>query len=528
MATKKKDNKKLLKIIIVAAVVVIIGVALIVVLNLPGSEDNKDTQEVTKEAKISDTVDKNKMHQAEPALNDNGEVKENGTGELINYIPRKIKTIKVENDNGSFQIKSYTPVKKTKDENGKTKTETQATEYTLVGYEDKTIAEGKPDAVASDAAAMSFTKIVSVSGDEDSDFGFDKPKATVTVSYNDKTNSKFYVGDKAPNNSGYYVKFGTGKSIYLVDEDSVDSFLYSVYDLIDLNVTKAASEGDTATPQTVHLSGTHYKEDIEFEDSTDDTATTNYIITQPAKYYGNDTTCSEIEAGIRGVAAKAVVCLNPTSADLQKYGLATPYAELTATYKDTVVELQASKPDSKKYCYLMVKGGDVIYKILTDSVRWTTSSLDKMRSDYFVDNKITSLSKTEVSFGKNNYTFDLETKTSTNSDNQTTTDTTVKYNGKQISFGYFQTAFDYMHGANFTREDFSHEKISGKPEMTVKFTYSADTGRSADTLELYKANNSKYVGVVNGEQISYVYKTAITSLQEQFTNATKSSPKDDK
>lgn len=31
----------------------------------------------------------------------------------------------------------------------KTKTETQATEYTLVGYEDKSIAEGKPDSVAS-------------------------------------------------------------------------------------------------------------------------------------------------------------------------------------------------------------------------------------------------------------------------------------------------------------------------------------------------------------------------------------------
>ena len=132
------------------------------VLNLPGSEDNKDTQEVTKEAKISDTVDKNKMHQAEPALDDKGEVKENGTGELINYIPRKIKTIKVENDNGSFQIKSYTPVKKTKDENGKTKTETQATEYTLVGYEDKSIAEGKPDSVASDAAAMSFIIFIMV------------------------------------------------------------------------------------------------------------------------------------------------------------------------------------------------------------------------------------------------------------------------------------------------------------------------------------------------------------------------------
>lgn len=32
--------------------------------------------------------------------------------------------------------------------------------------------------------------------------------------------------------------------------------------------------------------------------------------------------------------------------------------------------------------------------------------------------------------------------------------------------------------------------------MTVKFTYTSDSGRSADTLELYKVNNSKYVGVV--------------------------------
>lgn len=95
MATKKKDNKKLLKIIIVAAVVVIIGVALVVVLNLPGSEDNKDTQEVTKEAKISDTVDKNKMHQAEPALDDKGEVKENGTVNLLTIFLEKSKLLKL-------------------------------------------------------------------------------------------------------------------------------------------------------------------------------------------------------------------------------------------------------------------------------------------------------------------------------------------------------------------------------------------------------------------------------------------------
>lgn len=530
MATKK-NNKKLLKIIIAVVVVVIIGVALVVVLNLPDSADDSSSQISTQEAKITDTVDDNKVHQAEPAVDEDGEVKENGSGELISYIPRNVQTIKVKNNKGSFTIKSYTPVEKTTDSEGKEITETQATEYTLVGYEDKSIAAGKPDAVASDASSMEFTKIVSVSGEEDSDFGFDKPRATVTVNYQDKTSSQFYVGDKAPNDTGVYVKFGTGKAIYLVSEDAVDSFLYSIYDFIDLEVTKSASDGDTATPKTVHLSGTLYKDDIEFGECTDETAITNYIITKPKTYYGNDITCSEIQAGIRGVSAKSVVCLNPTSADLSKYGLATPYAEISATYSDQTINLQASKPDNKEYCYLMVKNGDVIYKILSDSIKWTQGSLDKLRSDYFVDNEITALSKTEVSFGENNYTFDLTTKKTTTTDSdgndQTSTDTTVKYNGKEISFGYFQTAFDFMHGATFTRSDFTNEKISGNPDMTIKFTYNADTGRASDTLELYETSNKKYIGVVNGEQISYVYKTAVTDLQKLFTSATKSSPADD-
>ncbi len=96
MATKKKDNKKLLKIIIVAAVVVIIGVAFVVVFNLPGSEDNKDTQEVTKEAKISNTVDKNKCIRQNLLLNDKGEVKkETVSVNLLTIFLEKSKLLKL-------------------------------------------------------------------------------------------------------------------------------------------------------------------------------------------------------------------------------------------------------------------------------------------------------------------------------------------------------------------------------------------------------------------------------------------------
>ncbi|MGN0476771.1 MAG: DUF4340 domain-containing protein [Ruminococcus sp.] len=517
--SKKKNNKNLLKIIIPALIVVLIAVALVVVFNLPDSEEEA-TLEYTEPAKITTDVDEDKLHQAEPATNEDGEVDQNGSGELMSYIPRNIKSISVENEKSKYEITSYTPVEKTTNEDGEEEESTQATEYTLVGYEDKELASGVPDAVANDAATLEFTKVVSTGDKDEKDFGFDSPRSTVDITYQDNTKVRITVGAVAPANSGVYVKFGTGKTIYLVAEDSVDSFLYSINDLISLEVTESASSGDDASPTKIELSGTHYKDKITVVPSDDETASTNYLITTPANYYGDDSGCSEIEAGIRGVLGKSVVYVNPGESQLEKYGLSQPYAEIKATYPDTTINLVASKANDKGYCYIMKKGGDVIYKILSESVKWSESSLDNLRSDFFVDNELTSLSKTEVKFDGKSYTFDINGKSSS-------ADTVVKYNGKKVSTGSFQTAFDYMHSADFLRHEFTSDKISGSPALTIKFTYKSDTGRSADELKFYDMGKQKYYVTVNGEQVSYLYKSAVSKVEKLFTSVTKSSPKDD-
>lgn len=519
--SKKKNNKNLLKIIIPALVVVLIAVALLVVLNLPDSTENQASKiEYTEPAEIVTEVDKEKQHQVEPATNEKGEVDKNGTGELVSYIPRNIKSISIENEKSKYEITSYTPVEITTDKDGKEKESTKATEYTLVGYEDKTLASGQPDAIANDAASLEFTKVVSTGDKDEKDFGFDKPRATVEVTYQDNTTAKIYVGDVAPANSGVYVKFGTGKSIYLVSEDSVDSFLYDINDLISLEITEPASSGDSASATKIELSGTHYKDKITVVPSDDETASTNYLITSPDNYYGDDSGCSEIEGGIRGVMAKSVTYVNPGESQLKKYGLSEPYAEIKATYPDTTINLVASKADDKGYCYIMKKGGDVIYKILSESVKWSESSLDDLRSDFFVDNELTAISKTEVKFDDKNYSFDINGKSSS-------VDTVVKYNGKEVSTGAFQTAFDYMHSSDFLRHEFTRDKISGSPALTIKFTYKSDTGRSADELKFYDMGKQKYYVTVNDEQVSYLYKSAVTKVEKLFTGVTKSSPKDD-
>jgi hypothetical protein len=527
--TKKPlDKKKLLKVLIPVIIVVIIAAALVVVLNLPDSTSTTEV-ESTESAKIDTNVDDDNVHNAQPATNAEGEMEQNGDGELLSYVPKNINTIKIENSGGSYTIKSYTPVEKTTDSDGNETEETDTTQYTLVGFENVEMQSGQPDAIANDVAALSFTKVVSVDGKDSSDFGFDEPQATATVTYDDKTTAKIIVGANAPTNAGVYIKFGSNDTIYLVESDAVDSLLYTINDLISKTVTDSADDGDNASATKMVLSGTLYKDKVTIVQSDDETASTNYLITTPDNYYGADSTCSEIEAGIRGVYADSVVCVNPSKKQLKKYGLATPYAEINATYPDTTVKLIASKPNSKGYCYLMVKGGNVVYKILSDSIRWTEMTLDDLRSTYFVDNVYSYVSGIDVTFGKNKYSFSVKSTTSTTTDDdgndQTTTTTTAKCNGSEISSGSLQTAFDMLHSDSFERKEFTSEKISGSPVMTIKFTYTE--GRSSDTIKFYDLGKQKIYVTVNDEEVSYVYKTAMKSLQKQFTSASKSSPDDE-
>lgn len=86
-----------------------------------------------------------------------------------------------------MDIKSYTPT----DKNGKT----SATQYTIVGYEDFDLQGGIADNIANNAASIDFTKVMTLDGSKLADYGLDKPRDTVTVTYTDKTKAIIYVGD---------------------------------------------------------------------------------------------------------------------------------------------------------------------------------------------------------------------------------------------------------------------------------------------------------------------------------------------
>lgn len=150
-----------------------------------------------------------------------------------------------------MDIKSYTPT----DKNGKT----SATQYTIVGYEDFDLQGGIADNIANNAASIDFTKVMTLDGSKLADYGLDKPRDTVTVTYTDKTKAIIYVGDDAPQNAGTYIKFGSNDTVYLVAKDSVSAFDYGLTDLISLTINDAASDNDNSQASSIEISGSNFQ-----------------------------------------------------------------------------------------------------------------------------------------------------------------------------------------------------------------------------------------------------------------------------
>lgn len=498
-----KKNTKIL-IIVCAAALILVGLMCLLIFLPKGDGTSSDgTATYDEGVKMSVTTDKNGVHQAEIKTNDKGEIDNNSYGTLMEYVPAKISKIHIENKKGTLDIKSYTPT----DEDGKT----SATVYTIVGYEDFDLQSGIADNIASDAASIEFSKVMTLDSSKLGDFGLDKPRDTVTVTYTDKTKAIIYVGDDAPQSAGTYIKFGDSDTVYLVETDAVSAFDYGLTDLISLTINDSASDNDNSQASSIEISGSNFSKAITLKPNSDGKTTASYIMTAPVECYANENESSLVAGGIRGLYATSVKMVNPSSSQLSSLGLSTPYAKLKAVYPDTTVSLIASKPDGDGNVNLMTEGGKVVYTISSEKVPWVTTSYNSLVNEYVLYPKMSALSEVTVNDGSKTYTFSLstaeKTKTDDNGSETTTTTTTVKNGKTEIELATFSNFYENI--AMVELADTDSGSKSGSPVLTITYTYSSDG--STDTVSYYKSDGNRYVAVVNGRVAGHAYQSKINT-----------------
>ncbi len=494
---KTGKNRKPILIVIIALVVV---AALVVTLILVRRRTYQKSEGVADPAEITLDVGKDGVHEASVKLDENGNILQNGVGSLLTYVPADIKQIDVENEDGSFTVTSHTP-------------EGEATVYTLVGFEGYTLQEGIAGEVASHVSALEFTKIITASGNL-SDYGLDKPRATVNVSFNDDTTAVIRVGNNAAGeDTGTYVAFGSSDAVYLVATENVEPFLYSVNSFISLDVTDKMEDSENAEFSSLTISGTRYDEPITLEPNTDKAIDAAYIVTSPRRMYANATESYDIAGNIRGLYAEEVVCVNPSDNQLSSYGLSEPYASVKATYPDTEITLHASAANDDGLVYIYNPDKNVVYTIQLAAVSWAKTGLDLlMPENPLIVNKAYV---SEISFSAGDTSFDLdvtsstETVTDDDGNEQEVTTTTATYDGKELTEQNFSIFFQNL---NAIKNQGSPNGEKGSKVMSVTYSYSSD--RSADTLTVYTSDATNYILELNGVAVGTTSKAYIDSLIE--------------
>lgn len=497
-------KKKKTLIIVIIAAAVLVGVMLLLIFLPKGS--GSDSSTVDEGVAMKTVTDKDGMHQAVVETEPNGEIKNNSYGTLIKNIPADIKTIHVENKKGTLDVISNTP-------------KGEATVYKLKGYEDYALQSGIPDKIANAAAKLDFSKVASQSGDKKSEFGLDEPRATVTVTYNDKTKAKFIVGSDAPQSAGTYIQFGTEPTIYLCDTETVSAFDLGLNDFMDLNINKTADTTENNDASSITISGSGFDSEIVLKPNKDGKNAASFVMTSPSGGYANESEASLISGGIRGLYADSVEMVDPSDDQLKKLGLFSPHAKITAVYPDVTVKLIGSKPDGDGKVYIMTDGGKVVYKLFSEKAAWTATSYEKLLSDYVISPKMDSLSGVTVKADKT-YDFSLDTKTSTKTDDEgsetTSTTTTVQYNGKDVDLGKFTTYYDDLSLIKLSEK--KSKSFSGSPEISVTYTYSDGT---TDKAEFYAAGNEFYTAVLNGKAVGSCYKADVVRIKNNINDVIK-------
>lgn len=514
---KKKATANTKTLAIIIGVVVVLAAALLVLIFFPREEKKG---EITGPASVSAKVDDDKVWEADVKTNKDGKIKENGSGSLLELVPADIKKIKLENDKGTLTFKSYTPIvelDETDPETGKKKTGTDATQYTLVGFEDLEIRGDQAGLLANLCSTLSFNSVSCEDAtDKLSDFGMDKPRAVATVTFNDNTKAIIKLGADAPQNLGSYVMFGSGKAVYLCDKESTEVLLFGITDLMDLNINSAASDTDNNTLKSASISGSNFSDTIVLEPCTDDAVNADYVLTAPNSSLADNTEASNISGGIRGLYATSVKAVNPSSAQLSKLGLSTPYAEIKAEYPDCTVDIIAAKPDSSGNVLIMEKDGKLVYSISAEKVAWVNTSYEKLLPDYVFEAQLAYVSSVEVDGYKFTVTTEEKNVADENGDVSTTKETNTSYNGKALDEGNFETFFYNL--TLLKKRDKLVSSPSGSADLTVTYSYS--NGRADDVLKFYKTGDNHTV-TINGVTSGTVNSTYVTKLKAQAKSVSK-------
>ena len=433
---------------------------------------------------------------------------------LVSSTADNVKEVRIENDNGG-----YTAVVEPETVDGETTYMLSVTELGDI----QAINSTNLTSLSTRLTSIKATQLITEDAGRKSEFGFDAPQATVKYSFRDGTGATIYIGADAPDSAGYYVMFED--KIYLAQTNMCTLFLQDYKFFVDMALTPEVDlEQYAVTFAGFTLGGTMRPDEIKVSYDKDAVARSEYILVSSSYRM----TCGELEKSVRSsivdnyfntvlnLTAAEVMAVEPTDAELKKYGLDEPYSVVGfSIYSDEAMTetvdytLKISEPKDGS-CYIMHDDVDVIYRMDFVEKTMLDITFNEMVDNISILPYITKVEQIVYRTPEKEYVFDLEHFTN----DEGKEDINVTCGGKTLITDYFRTFYGTTIGITgdeyLDAEDVPDISTLGEPILEIIYKYTGDV-KEDDIVQVYEGPTRRSYVAYNGK-IEFLSKTTKVTL----------------
>ncbi len=348
---------------------------------------------------------------------------------------------------------------------------------------------------------------------DNTDFGFSKPNAELTVSLNDG-NYSLTVGKSAPSGIGYYCQLSSDKTnVYIIDGSIADSLINAT------DVTFAAKVGFKSVKNDknasyfnenslikfdyISISGkkhpTPFK--IEYLDDTDYNSFFSFKMVSPTvRICDNDVPQAVLDAFAAGFSSSGAYCYTPTAEDIKKYGLDIPDYIVTLCLNGEEYTVKFTMQNDGYAAFVDGKT-DMIQKVSVSNIAFATNSIESYYSKFVVLENLNGIKQLKIETPEGSYVFDVKyTETPEGQADQYE----VKFGNTVLDIKNFKTYYGTM--VDFAPISFDTIKV-GSPYVKITFIHSSDIKDTV--LTFTKASSLRYQAEIDGIPVGQITSTIL-------------------
>lgn len=392
--------------------------------------------------------------------------------------------------------------------------------WEIEGYDNSLIASSAINSAADNLANIYAARIMEQNQNDKAAYGLDKPSVYVDIILREGENYSLYIGDKAPDGSGYYATVTGDPKIYLVSAGVVNNFNVSAESLADTVILNAPSiddiskktdkkyfddeSGTLSTFESITISGPKYGQKATITPiANNDFVQYNINLGSYSRYADPDVVEDMFGLMTNGLVAIDTYVLEPTDAEIKKYGLDNPEILIKIKYGSLSTNLKASMYDEEQEYYaVMVDDRNAIYAVTADALDMLDYSLEDYFYQFVFQEYITDFKNMTVDIGAKTYSFDIK--------HNTSDDTFTAWSkGKEIDDSLLSAYYQYFLILSPEIKDSYNE--NGEVVLKATFTYKSSS-KGKRVIELVKQTARRYVVRIDGNSLGVVNSTDLDHL----------------